>query len=133
VDEFETFRRFWCCGVASCIACSDSHRKASQAAQEAQDKMARRGNRRNMADCKERLVEMEILLRCPFCRADEPTSEAECYEMTLAHAKAGKAWTRVQVGVRLVQGHGVTQDVAAAIDWWTSAAELDAWPALASC
>jgi hypothetical protein len=91
VDEFQTYRRNACCGVACCIDCADQHERAHGKANDARNAAHIRGD---MAQFRARHDECESLQRCPFCRKERPSRYEMCYQMEFVHAKVGKAWAQ---------------------------------------
>jgi Sel1 repeat len=121
VDDCLTHRSHACCGVISCIPCSDKHEQAFQKAQKARDQARRESN---VIEYRARCAEWESLLRCPFCRADWPTM-LTIHQLELKNAQAGKVWAQIGLAQRLRQGYGVPKDHHAAIHWYTLAAQQD--------
>jgi TPR repeat protein len=119
--SFELCKRYTCCGAAYCNACADLYWDKSAAACVAFQEALRSGNEIEV-DARQR--ELEILHRCPFCRAiNPPGHEENNYRMAMVHAEAGTAWAQTYIGLKLFSGDGVPKDLEAAKRWFTMAAE----------
>jgi uncharacterized protein len=102
------YRVHWCCGAKLCNLCSDNTQRRIKMVSERLLRTDPRGA--NVGKLRQQLSDLEIMRRCPFCRANYESEENEI-SLLRKHVSAGKAWAQYELGAVLMHGqYGVTKD-----------------------